>query len=180
MDSIKNLKDFKHYVHRSNLNSEEVVFDLLGFVIANNSKSMFDHLVNEAISEDMKDLVKETLESSGDGVYREWADGIKFSSAKTSIDLTGDTSIDDDPVEKAFGDDTLDKLVDDVLEEDAPTPKPKPVATYAFAPDYDSYYAGGASDSVSDNTSDSASDGTSEGSSSDDEFVKELEKSLNI
>lgn len=172
MDSIKNLNDFKQYVHKSNLKNEDVVFDILGFVIANKSHRMFDYLVNQSLSAEMKETIKETLESSGDGVYKEWVGEIKFSSAQTSLDLTGDTSIDDDPVEKAFESDPLDKLVDDVLgsEDDKKTAKSITVATYSFAPDYDSFYTGGGG----------GGDSSSDGSSSDDDFVKELEKSLNI
>jgi hypothetical protein len=188
MESIRNLNDFKQYVNKSDINDEIVVYDILGFTVANNDHKMFDYFANEVLSEEMKENVRKTLKTPGEDMYNKWAEKIKITPIKTSIDISGDTSIDNDPIERAFNnddgpwsdlvddimkDDPLSKLVDDVLNNDEAPTEPKTVYTYSFAPEYDTYYNVDNNDVVSDVDHD-------DDESSEDDFIEKLEKSLNI
>jgi hypothetical protein len=173
MESIKNFSDFKTYVDGKDLKSEDEVFDLLGFVIAKDDKKMFDYLVNKRLDYNMKQMVKELLEESDEKMYNKWSDNITL--AKTGIDLTGDSAgIDNDPIERELGGDdegALSKMVDEILDSNSkPKSSKKHAETYSFAVNpygsYDGY--------------ESSSSSSSGDLSSEDEFVKQLEKSLNV
>lgn len=184
MDAIKNLSDFESYVSTVDLNNEDNVYDILGFVIASNDKSMFDFFVNKKLSASMREVVRETLEDSDE--YKEWADNIAHV-AKTSIDLVGDSSMDNDPVDKEFAKDPMAETIEKILAEDKKTKTKKPkkkVSTYSFATTYDYGYLNNDNDDSGgdddDDDEDDDDDSFSSSSSSDDEFIKELERSLTL
>jgi hypothetical protein len=116
MEAIKNINDFEQYVKESDIDNEDVVYNILGFTVANNNHKMFDYFANEVLSGEMRENVRKTLKTPGEDMYNKWAKYIKKKPIKTSMDLTGDTSIDNDPVEMAFNDDDDDELwVKDVI-----------------------------------------------------------------
>ena len=56
MDSIENFEDFKKYVAERPIDDEDVVFDILGFVIAKNDKKWFKYFVNECLNSEILEL----------------------------------------------------------------------------------------------------------------------------
>lgn len=159
MEKVRDVCEFEKYLLDNKPYTEVFLADTLGFIVATNNKE-FMHKFMCWISQSDRKLVINMLKAEGNE-YIDWIVEFQGDVPKTtSVDIGGG-SIEQD----VFNDDNdIEALVDDALDDSGQDPEQHETTAVKYDSDYDDYKF----------------DVDGKDSDVDDDFIKEIEKSLNI